>query len=554
MWAGRVRGNRLRPLRRGVCALVGCVTLVLVAVVWDGTGPAAAGTMSKVPSRTTLSVVALVGSTTPVLRATVTSAPPGSGAGTPAGTVTFAIEGTDALQCDDLTTNTVQMSGGVATCKVTSGLSAPGSPETAQATYSGGAVFTASDDSVALSPALVVTPPASIPDDCSSDAAPALVSWFSSLPQGSTSRPIVVTFPPQACYVVNETLLLQDTTDLTINGNGSTFEETVSPTNAAPIVDLWQDTSLTMENMTIDGHYNGNDVNEGDYGFVFEGDAGVSLTDLQVNNIQGDFLYLSPPYDITNSTDALNTNISVTHSTFTNAGYHGLTVESVDGLTVSHDTFNGIGVDAMDFEYDDYSTPFNPDGTPYWAAQDNVTISNNTWENWNGSDWFASVQGQVPGVQEKDLTITDNYLRGNGPMFEVVGTNPYAPGATGLDADWTITGNKFAAGDYGAPYRGGNSVAAQLYDIEGLTLENNVFPLCDGLYEEPEPAVDCGTPDEYVFDLDVIVDGLIRYNDFEGAVGVVIPQPYDTYLINTSECGNLYDVDQLDPMCTMASS
>ena len=484
-----------------------------------------------------------------------------SNAGAPTGTVTFAIDGSDGLECDDLTTNVVQMSGGVATCKVTSGLSAAGSPETASATYSGDGEFTPSDDTVSsndgtftTSPPLVVTPPATIPNDCSSDAAPALVSWFSSLPQGSASKPIVVRFPSQACYVVNETLLVQGVTDLTINGNGSTLEETVSPTKAAPIVELWDNTSLIMENMNIDGTYggNGDGVNEGDYGFVMEANTGVSLTNLQVNNIQGDFLYLSPPYDVNGRTDALNTGISVTHSTFTNAGYHGLTVESVDGLTVSDDTFNDIGEDAMDFEYDDYSTPFNPDGTPFWAAEDNVTIADNLWENWGG-DWFASIQGQLPGVQEENLTLEDNQLRGDSSIFEVVGTNPYSAGATGLDSDWTITGNKFDVGYYGKPYRGGDSVAGQLYDIDGLTLESNQFPLCEGQYEVPQPASDCGAPDEYVFDLDVIVNGTIRYNGFEGAIGVVIPQPYDTYLIGTSECGNLYGVDQLDATCDSAS-
>ena len=94
-----------------------------------------------------------------------------------------------------------------------------------------------------------------------------------------------------------------------------------------------------------------------------------------------------------------NTNISITNSSFTNVGYHGLTIESANRLTVNHDVFNGMGPDAMDFEYDIYSTGLNPDGTPSWAAQDNITIEDSSWTNW-GADWFASDQGQTPGVQE----------------------------------------------------------------------------------------------------------------------------------------------------------
>jgi hypothetical protein len=555
MRAHGARGKQLQRFRRGLFALVGCLILVPVAVVWDITVPAGSAATVSAGTTTTLSVVALAGSTIPTLRATVNGA--SSGTGTPAGTVTFAIVGSNPIQCDDLTTNMVQMSGGVATCKVTSGLPASGSSEMAQATYSGDGAFTSSDGTVTSndgtfipSPPLIVTPPASIPDDCSSDAAPALLSWFSSLPQGSTSKPIVVKFPAQACYVVNETLLVQGASDLTIDGNGSTFVETVSPTNAAPMVELWQDTSVTMENMNIYGNYNGNDVSEGDYGFVFEGDSGVCLTNLQMQNIQGDFLYLSPPYDITNSTDALNTNISVTNSTFTNGGYHGLTVQSVDGLNVSHDTFDGIGTDAMDFEYDDYSTPFNPDGTPYWAAQDNVTISDNTWENWGGSDWFASVQGQDPGVQEQHLTISDNDLESSGPLFEVLGTDPRTTTAQYTDADWNITGNHFAPGYYGEPYRGGISQASQIYDVADLTFNNNTFPLCAWTYESPQPFGDCAAPDYFEMDLNVITGGSIAGNDFLGAEGIVQPQPYNQELTNLVQCSNTYGTGIQDGPCT----
>ena len=46
---------------------------------------------------------------------------------------------------------------------------------------------------------------------------------------------------------------------------------------------------------------------------------------------------------------ALSKNVSVTNSTFKNIGYHGLSVESVDGLTVNHTTWDNLGTDAMDF-------------------------------------------------------------------------------------------------------------------------------------------------------------------------------------------------------------
>ena len=102
--------------------------------------------------------------------------------------------------------------------------------------------------------------------------------------------------------------------------------------------------------------------------------------------------------------------------------------------------------------------------TPYWAAQDDVTIEDNVWSNW-GNDWFASVQGQTPGVQEQHLTITGNTLDGNGPLFEVVGTNRASTTEPYTNDYWTITDNASGPGYYVAPYRGGTSVAAQLYFI-----------------------------------------------------------------------------------------
>jgi hypothetical protein len=97
-------------------------------------------------------VVALAGTSSLTLRAKVTGVP--SSAEIPTGTVTFAATGSGPVQCDGLT-NTVPMSGDVATSKVTSALVASGSPETAQATYSGDGNLTTSDGNFTTS---AVTP------------------------------------------------------------------------------------------------------------------------------------------------------------------------------------------------------------------------------------------------------------------------------------------------------------------------------------------------------------------------------------------------------------
>jgi hypothetical protein len=364
-----------------------------------------------------------------------------------------------------------------------------------------------------------------------------------------------VSLPPNRCFTVDGTISIHNVKNEVINGNSDTLVVPVQPSGTwSPVLMLVQDTNLTIENLRIVGGFNGSNGGagqEGDYGAVFEADSGVTLTDDYMSNVQGDFLYLSPPYDANPASGALNTGISVTDSTFINAGYHGITVESVgcpttapcNGLTVSHDRFTNINVDAMDFEYDDYPTCLQ-NGVPIWAAENDVTIRRDIWINW-GNDWFASVQGQntpdpcnvtsqypngVPGgVSEQNLKLEDNTLIGDSALFEVVGTPQGDAPQQYWDSDWIINDNRFELGYYGKAYRGGDSVAAQLYFINDLTLSGNVFPLCDGQYEEPQPGPLCGPPNQYVFDWDWLTGNSdIDDNDFSGALGIQLPQPYGT--------------------------
>lgn len=373
---------------------------------------------------------------------------------------------------------------------------------------------------------------------CGSDLSAFLSEGFSAVPANTT-----ITLFHNACVTINNSLWIQRTTGLTINGNGATLRQTIPGTDNSivPILFLTQDTNLTINNLNIVGPYdgtNGGSGVEGRYGIEMEADAGVRLSGLNVSNIQGDCLILQAPQDVNNATDALNTNVTVNNSTFNGCGYHGVTVESVDGFTLAFNRLSNIAVDAMDFEVDLASTHFT-NGAPRYVAEDNVLIAANVWTNW-GNDWFASLQGQTPGVQEQHVNFSGNVLATSGPLFEVVGTNPALTTPQYTNAYWTIENNAFTPGFYGFPYRGGLSVAGQLYDISHLTMENNTFPLCAGIFESPEPESLCAAPNEYLLDLDVITYSTIAHNDFSGALGVVMPQPYDTWNYMLTECGNRY--------------
>lgn len=398
-----------------------------------------------------------------------------------------------------------------------------------------------------------------------------MLSWLSSLPPGTASKPVVVKLPALACCVVNETLHIQNTTNLTIDGEGSTIDQPVAATDSRlhPILFLTQDTGLTIKDLNIKGAYdgtNGGAGREGSYGIQMEADHWVTLTGLSVSNIQGDFITLQPPYGL-GGDQSLNTNIAITGSTFTSAGYHGLTVESANGLTVSGDTFTGMGVDAIDFEYDIYSTSI-VNGHAQWAAEDNITIGpNNTWSNFR-ADWFASLQGQVPGVQEQNVTLTGNTINNVGPLIQILGTNPADTTTPYVNAHLTVTNN--TATQASGPTHGGSITtpwagsAMEVGYVADVNVSNNNLPMFDGVCI-PGAVYFCNTP--YIAAIRVWgSNGLtILNNAFNGALGVLYPadplSPIGVQALGASgdnaavtECGNSYGVNaaQLDATCASA--
>ena len=105
---------------------------------------------------------------------------------------------------------------------------------------------------------------------------------------------------------------------------------------------------------------------------------------------------------------------------FHNIGYVALVGESFDGWLVQDDQFMNTALDAIDLEYDTYSTG-DHHGQPVYAAEDNLTVQDDLFRNW-GADWFASLQGQTPGVQEQNIVLEDNTLQAARPLVQIRGT------------------------------------------------------------------------------------------------------------------------------------
>ena len=179
-----------------------------------------------------------------------------------------------------------------------------------------------------------------------------------------------------------------------------------------------------------------------------QGDSGVTLTGLAVSKIQGDGFSLQPNYVGENgpNQNLLNTNVVMTDSTWHGIGYDCISMEAAYNVIVSDDTFSGCHENAIDFEYDLYSTFFQcPTCPPLQAAQDDVAFTGDTFRNW-GPDFFASLQGQYPGVQEQNITFSGDTFQLPWAGMQLMGTDQTTTEARFQNIGLTFTHNTFTGG------------------------------------------------------------------------------------------------------------
>lgn len=374
-----------------------------------------------------------------------------------------------------------------------------------------------------------VTVPSSIP--CASgDQSSALSAYLNGLPANS-----VVNFPAggTCVYHVSTSLVIHGTSNLAINGNGDTIDQTVAGPSSSPvdpIMELYENHDLAITDLNVEGQ--GSDgggtsgVNyEGDLGWLLEANHGVLLTDINTDDTQGDCIELNAPDDsfITSGDVSLNTNVTFTGSTFSECGYHGLTIEAANDVLFRGDTFTDMGTDAMDFEYDSFSTD-DVDGTAQYAAEDNINITDDSWTTFGG-DWFASLQGETdsgcscttPGVAEHNVVLADNTINSPTKAIEVTGT------ATGIVTsrlfeftNLTITHNTWNGSN---PIDSSPSGMDITY-VEGLTFSGNNFAYDSGLY---------------VMQLNAVTNPTVVNNTWTAATGIFYTGSTYTGL---TECGN----------------
>ena len=377
-------------------------------------------------------------------------------------------------------------------------------PAHAQTFYLGGSnPFTFSaNDPVAVTGNFVGQ---SIPSDCSADASIMLNDFLANYVIDGDS----IVLPTNGCFLLDDIpptngssqvtggITLNGKANITIYGNNASFERINPDQKNVPMMTLINNSNLIMSNLTINGGYDGFNYDgpayEGSTGILMLGNRTATINGVNVNNIQGDGidLWFNNGHQL-DAERSLNANILVTNSNFNNIGYHGITFEGVNGATFENNNFTNIHVDAIDSEFDVYSTKFdssysNPKLYPYPAAEDNISIVNNSW---NGTAFlfYASIQGQSPGVQEQNLVIAGNNIEKTTPLLYINGTpaNSSSTTAPYLNDGFFFQDNYLTNGAVAKSVGGGSigtpdvNSTAYLRKISDVNIDNNFAPVDNG--------------------------------------------------------------------------
>jgi hypothetical protein len=342
----------------------------------------------------------------------------------------------------------------------------------------------------------VFVPPASIPDDCSSDAGPALRAWLWSLPRGTPTSPLVVNFPANACYVVNESLYLRGFTNTILNGQGATFRQVV-PTvqNIGPLpttqpycgssVDLQSGATvstipiiwwfeggcdITISNMRIIGPDSAGVVgSQDDSGIQLSGVQRVLIDGVDIEDVDGDFITLTGLHEGSDQAgggvaSTPTTDATIRDNTFSRSGRQGITPQYVDRVSITGNSFRGVAATDIDLEADttggcacnvdvDHNTFAGLD--PYLVAG----LTGLSIEHFTFSDNVLT-DGAQPKIQlAPDLASSDIVISGNSGTTASTWPWPSIGVAYSVDGDSAgpldgvqVSGNSFPAPLNGQPF------------------------------------------------------------------------------------------------------
>jgi hypothetical protein len=222
---------------------------------------------------------------------------------------------------------------------------------------------------LALAPTSVARPdaaaaygvPASVAADCSVDVTRALLSWFSSVPNGS-----VLSFGRGACYRIEGTLELRGRRGLTFEGNGATFRSLTAPDDQRALWRVVDSSRIAFHNLSIVGSYATGgkfDANlQHAHGIDLRGTA-AEIAGVSISDVAGDGVYFGRGWS-----SALNRSSGSVHdSRIARVGRNAISITAGNDIRVERVNASAIGFIAFDVE---------PNVGAGWGSR-RVTFDNN---------------------------------------------------------------------------------------------------------------------------------------------------------------------------------
>jgi hypothetical protein len=336
--------------------------------------------------------------------------------------------------------------------------------------------------------ARVFVPPTGIPHDCSADVGPLLRSWLWSLPRGTPASPLVVDFPANSCYLVNESLYLRGFTNTTLNGRNATFRQvaptvqsigplpTVSPycgsdidkesgTTISTIPIIWWfegGCDITITNMVIIGPNTAGVVgSQNNSGIQLSGVQRAVIQGVTINDVDGDFVTMSGLHEAASGQASFpTTDVTIQGNSFSRSGRQGITPEYVDHVSITHNSLRGVAASVIDLE---------ADSTGGCAC--NVEVDHNTF-----AGPASYLVAGITGLSIRHFDFTDNRLV-DGAQLKIQ-LAPQLP-----SSDVVISGNSGSTGStwpwpsVGIAYSIGGDSAGLL---DGVQVSGNSIPAPSG--------------------------------------------------------------------------
>jgi hypothetical protein len=304
--------------------------------------------------------------------------------------------------------------------------------------------------------------PRSITSDCTVNVSAKLNSWIASVPDDS-----VLVFAG-GCYRIDQTVILADRHDLTIDGQGATFRTDdptgdgstlAAPSTAARTRAHWRlvgGSNISIQDLTVRGANPHPGIDyvaalEAQHGFDIEGTSNVDLGHVTIEAVYGDFVYWG--MSLAGNAPHVWSSGRLHDSHMDGNGRQGISLTGAHDVSIDHNSISDVRRSTFDLE---------PNGNG-WGVE-NAVISDN--DVGTGRLSFVAAVGRGP---VNNISILRNHLTDKAMIITVNNQQLGAP----RRHDWIIANNTTNLSWGTAPPAG----MMTFEHVDRLTITGNIAPM-----------------------------------------------------------------------------